>query len=117
MVFVFLPFTSNRNSLRFQIFELWTDQTASAHLCLQPLGFKTYVASWQNPFVSTRGKSAISSLPPTPKLLHLVEFIETIISRNGASAAGALLERLLPRRVILGEARPYFATTVLLLVI
>lgn len=44
-VFVFLPFTSNRNSLRFQIFELWTDQTAGAHLCLRAVGFKTHAAS------------------------------------------------------------------------
>lgn len=49
-------------------------------------------------------KNAVSSLPPTPKLLHLAEFIETIISRNGASAVGALLGWVLPSRVVLGSS-------------
>jgi len=52
-------------------------------------------------------------LPPTPKLLHLAESIERIISWHGACAAGPLLEWVLPRRVILGEVRRYFAITLL----
>lgn len=56
---------------------------------------------------------AVSALAATPKHIHLGGFIETIISRNGASAAGTLLEWALPRRVILRETCRYFATTVL----
>lgn len=55
--------------------------------------------------------------PPTLKLLHLVEFIERVVFRNGASAAAALLEWALLRRVTLGEVRRCFSTIVVQLVI
>lgn len=56
-------------------------------------------------------------IPFTLKLLHLVEFIERIIFRNGASAAVALLEWDLLRRVTLGEVRSCFDISVVQLVI
>lgn len=54
--------------------------------------------------------------PPTLKLLHLVEFTERLFFRNGASAAVALLEGALLRRVTLGEVRRCFDIIVIQLV-